>query len=127
MHSCCVYYSKGSEFGNELAGEHQVLLGAGGTGDSNRGQKGRRGRKRMHGRKTQTRDTVRTGSQPSRREEAAGEPWRSQEGQDVGSRGKLGHILRKGQLGRENHAAGRCWMDKGWDRKKRRSTGSLTD
>lgn len=114
-------------FGNELAGEHQVLLGVGGTRDSNRGQKGRRGRKKTHGGKTQTRNTVRTGSQPSRREEAAGEPWGSQEGQDVGSRGKLGHILRKGQLGRENQAARRSWMDKGRDRTKRRATGSLTD
>lgn len=103
----------------------QSLAWCGGNTDSNRGQKGWRGRERKHRGKTQTKDIVSTGSQPSRREEAAGEPRGRQEEQDVGSRGKLGHILRKGQLGRKNHTAGRYWMEQGRDRKRRRATGSL--
>lgn len=34
----------------------------------------------------------------------------------MGSRGKLGLILREGKLGRKNQAAGRYWVEKGWDR-----------
>lgn len=48
------------------------------------------------GEKIQTKDFVGTGSWPSKREEAAGEQQGSQGEQGMGSRGKLGHILRKG-------------------------------
>lgn len=68
------------------------------SGDSNRGQRGWKGRKKQYMGKTK--DIVGTESWPSRREEGAGELQGSHEEQDMGSSGKLGHILRKRQVER---------------------------